>query len=97
MAYEKSGQTPTMSVIRGSSTTVLEMEDNVVDFVTICSTPWNNGQLSRYLLLSHDQLQAALLIGRNAKCDVCHYRMINVSHRATLQCCMVTLQVNLTD
>ena len=44
MPYEKSGQTPTITVIRGSSTTVLEMEHNVVDFVTIYSTPWNNGR-----------------------------------------------------
>ena len=43
MPYERSGQTPTITVIRGSSTTVLEMEHHVVDFVTICSTPWNNG------------------------------------------------------
>ena len=43
MAFEKSGQTPTITVIRGSSTTVLEMEHAVIDFVTICSTPWNNG------------------------------------------------------
>jgi len=44
MVYEKSGQTPTITVIRGSSTTVLEMEHPVVDFVTICSTPWNHGR-----------------------------------------------------
>ena len=44
MAYEKSGQTPTLTVIRGTSTTVLEMEHPVIDFVTVCSTPWNSGQ-----------------------------------------------------
>ena len=44
VAFEKSGQTPTITVIRGSSTTVLEMEHPVVDFVTICSTPWNHGR-----------------------------------------------------
>ena len=44
MAYEKSGQTPTLTVIRGTSTTVLEMEHPVIDFVTVCSTPWNSGR-----------------------------------------------------
>ena len=44
MSFEQSGQTPTITVLRGSSTTVLEMEYPVIDFVTICSTPWNSGQ-----------------------------------------------------
>jgi len=43
-AYEQSGQIPTITVLRGSSTTVLEMEHPVVDFVTVCSSPWNSGQ-----------------------------------------------------
>ena len=44
MPYEKAGHTPTITVMRGTSTTVLEMDHPVIDFVTVCSTPWNSGQ-----------------------------------------------------
>jgi syntaxin-binding protein 5 len=43
MPIEKAGHTPTMTIMRGSSTTVLEMDHTVIDFVAVCSTPWNNG------------------------------------------------------
>ena len=43
MPYDKASRTPSLTVIQAKSTTVLEMEHNVVDFLTLCSTPYNNG------------------------------------------------------
>ncbi|PVD28623.1 hypothetical protein C0Q70_11216 [Pomacea canaliculata] len=40
MSYDRSGRTPSITVMTGKSTTVLEMEHSVVDFVTLCETPW---------------------------------------------------------
>lgn len=37
-------QTPSLTVMHGNNMTVLEMEHAVVDFVTLCSTPYNNGK-----------------------------------------------------
>jgi len=34
---------PSLTVMRGNNMTVLEMEHDVVDFVTLSSTPWNSG------------------------------------------------------
>ena len=46
MSYDRTGRTPSITVMAGKSTTVLEMEHNVVDFVSLCDTPWVNGRLS---------------------------------------------------
>ena len=35
---------PSLTVMKGNNMTVLEMEHDVVDFVTLSSTPWNSGQ-----------------------------------------------------
>jgi len=43
MPAEKVGQTPTLTIMHGSNTTVLEMEYQIIDFAVLCSTPWNNG------------------------------------------------------
>ena len=43
MAYEKGVNTPSLTVIHGKSTTVLEMEHKVIDFITLCPTPWTTG------------------------------------------------------
>ena len=43
MPYDKASRTPSLTVMQAKSTTVLEMEHNVVDFLTLCSTPYNNG------------------------------------------------------
>ena len=34
---------PSLTVMKGNNMTVLEMEHEVVDFVTLSSTPWNSG------------------------------------------------------
>ena len=44
MPYDKASRTPSLTVMHAKNTTVLEMEHNVVDFLTLCSTPWNNGK-----------------------------------------------------
>lgn len=44
LTYDKAGRTPSITVIHGKTTTVLEMEHNVVDFITLCGTPWKHGE-----------------------------------------------------
>lgn len=45
LTYDKAGRTPSITVINGKTTTVLEMEHNVVDFITLCESPWVSGEL----------------------------------------------------
>ncbi|GBP86146.1 Syntaxin-binding protein 5-like [Eumeta japonica] len=40
---DKAGRTHSITVLNGKSTTVLEMEHSVVDFVTLCESPWTAG------------------------------------------------------
>lgn len=42
---EKGGKSPCITVLQGKATTVLEMEHPVVDFITICETPWPSGTI----------------------------------------------------
>ncbi|XP_057339579.1 syntaxin-binding protein 5 isoform X9 [Microplitis mediator] len=42
LAYEATGRTPSITVIQGKTTTVLEMEHNVVDFITLCDSPYTS-------------------------------------------------------
>lgn len=44
MPCDKASRTPSLTVMHAKNTTVLEMEHNVVDFLTLCSTPWNSGE-----------------------------------------------------
>lgn len=43
LAQDTTGRTPSITVIHGKTTTVLEMEHNVVDFITLCDSPWASG------------------------------------------------------
>lgn len=43
MSYDRAGRTPCITVMTGKTTTVLEMEHTVIDFVVLCDTPWQNG------------------------------------------------------
>ena len=45
LAYDTTGRTPSITVIHGKTTTVLEMEHNVIDFITLCENPWTSGTL----------------------------------------------------
>ncbi|KAF4520106.1 hypothetical protein B566_EDAN010336, partial [Ephemera danica] len=40
LPYDKAGRAPSITVMHGKTTTVLEMEHNVVDFITLCESPW---------------------------------------------------------
>lgn len=40
---DKAGRTHSITVLNGKSTTVLEMEHAVVDFVTLCESPHTAG------------------------------------------------------
>ena len=56
MSYDRAGRTPCITVMTGKTTTVLEMEYNVVDFVVLCETPWQNGKLKQKKIVSiYDQ------------------------------------------
>ena len=43
MPYDRAMRSPALTVMHGKSTTVLEMEHNVIDFLTLSTTPWDNG------------------------------------------------------
>ena len=42
---------PSMTVMTGKSTTVLEMEHAVVDFVVLCETPWSHDFQDPYAIV----------------------------------------------
>nr|XP_034331934.1 syntaxin-binding protein 5-like isoform X7 [Crassostrea gigas] len=57
MSYDRAGRTPSITVMNGKSTTALEMEHNIVDFVVLCETPWQNDFQEPYaivVLLQYD-------------------------------------------
>ncbi|GFN93733.1 syntaxin-binding protein 5 [Plakobranchus ocellatus] len=51
MSYDRTGRTPSITVMAGKSTFVLEMEHNVVDFVSLCDTPWVNDFQDPYAIV----------------------------------------------
>ncbi|RUS70838.1 hypothetical protein EGW08_021397, partial [Elysia chlorotica] len=51
MSFDRTGRTPSITVMAGKSTTVLEMEHNVVDFVSLCDTPWVNDFQDPYAIV----------------------------------------------
>ncbi len=44
LPYDETGQMPSVTVLRGKSTTVLEMEHSIVTFVTLCDSPYISGE-----------------------------------------------------
>ncbi|XP_037026071.1 syntaxin-binding protein 5 isoform X4 [Bradysia coprophila] len=64
LSMEKGGKSPCITVLQGKSTTVLEMEHPVVDFVTICESPWASDMQEPYaiaVLLQNDLVLIDLL------------------------------------
>lgn len=49
MAFDKGNQNPCVTVIHGKTTTVLEMEHSIIDFITLCETPWPSGESFYYV------------------------------------------------
>ncbi|XP_023224869.1 syntaxin-binding protein 5-like [Centruroides sculpturatus] len=43
LPYDRTGQSPSLTIIHGKVTTVLEMEHSIIDFITLCETPWQSG------------------------------------------------------
>lgn len=42
LPYDRTGQSPSLTIIHGKVTTVLEMEHSIIDFITLCETPWQS-------------------------------------------------------
>ncbi|KAK2585142.1 hypothetical protein KPH14_008648 [Odynerus spinipes] len=64
LAYDTTGRTPSITVVHGKTTTVLEMEHNVVDFMTLCDSPWTSDFQDPYavvVLLQNDLVIIDLL------------------------------------
>ncbi|ODM93925.1 Syntaxin-binding protein 5 [Orchesella cincta] len=41
LTADRAGKTPSLTVIHGKTTTVLEMEHNVLDFIPVCESQWD--------------------------------------------------------
>ncbi len=52
LTVDRAGRTPSLTVIHGKTTTVLEMEHNVLDFVVLSESQWESG-MSMSLLISY--------------------------------------------
>ncbi|XP_011500953.1 PREDICTED: syntaxin-binding protein 5 [Ceratosolen solmsi marchali] len=64
LAFDSTGRTPSITVIQGKTTTVLEMEQNIVDFITLCDSPWSSDFQDPYavvVLLQNDLVVIDLL------------------------------------
>ncbi|XP_031627053.1 syntaxin-binding protein 5 isoform X9 [Contarinia nasturtii] len=64
LSVERDGKSPCITVLQGRSTTVLEMEHPVVDFITICESPWSSDMQEPYaiaVLLQNDLVLIDLL------------------------------------
>lgn len=42
---DSAGRIPSITVMHGKSTTVLEMEHNIIDFITLCENPFVGGKV----------------------------------------------------
>lgn len=47
LSYDTVGRRACLTVMHGKSTTVLEMDFPIVDFLTLCETPYPNGELQK--------------------------------------------------
>lgn len=46
LSYDTVGRRPCLTIMHGKSTAVLEMDYPIVDFLTLCETPYPNGAFS---------------------------------------------------
>ncbi|XP_035208337.1 syntaxin-binding protein 5-like isoform X1 [Stegodyphus dumicola] len=51
MSFDKGSQNPCVTVIHGKTTTVLEMEHSIIDFITLCETPWPSDYQDPYAIV----------------------------------------------
>lgn len=47
MPYDQAGRTPSITVVHSKTTTVLEMEHPIVDFITLSESPYTSGETDR--------------------------------------------------
>lgn len=48
LSYDTVGRRPCLTVMHGKSTAVLEMDYSIVDFLTLCETPYPNGKFCTF-------------------------------------------------
>lgn len=48
LSYDTVGRRPCLTVMHGKSTAVLEMDYSIVDFLTLCETPYPSGRSEIY-------------------------------------------------
>ncbi|KAK4881718.1 hypothetical protein RN001_005037 [Aquatica leii] len=51
MPYDQAGRTPSITVVHSKTTTVLEMEHNVIDFITLCESPYSSEMQEPYAII----------------------------------------------
>ncbi|CAG9815268.1 unnamed protein product [Phaedon cochleariae] len=52
MPYDQANRTPCITVVYSKTTTVLEMEHNVIDFVTLCESPYASELQEPYAIIA---------------------------------------------
>lgn len=52
LSYDTVGRRACLTVMHGKSTAVLEMDYPIVDFLTLCETPYPNGELQHFTLVT---------------------------------------------
>ncbi|XP_069961369.1 syntaxin-binding protein 5 isoform X2 [Cherax quadricarinatus] len=87
LTNDRAGRTPSITVIQGKTTTVLEMEHNVVDFTTLCETPYASEFAEPYALvvLLHNDLVVVDLHTQGYPCFENPYSMD--LHESPVTCC----------
>ncbi|XP_076289670.1 syntaxin-binding protein tomosyn isoform X5 [Lasioglossum baleicum] len=87
LAYDTTGRTPSITVIHGKTTTVLEMEHNVIDFITLCENPWTSDYQEPYavVVLLHNDLVVIDLLTPGFPCFENPYPMD--IHESPVTCC----------
>ncbi|XP_071449557.1 syntaxin-binding protein 5 isoform X3 [Hetaerina americana] len=87
LTYDKAGRTPSITVIHGKTTTVLEMEHNVVDFITLCESPWPSDFQDPHaiVVLLHNDVVVIDLLTPGYPCFQNPYPMD--VHEAAVTCC----------
>lgn len=76
LSYDTVGRRACLTVMHGKSTAVLEMDYPIVDFLTLCETPYPNGELQRctvagvgsYCMLLAEQHISFLRFSRTVCC-----------------------------
>uniref|UniRef100_A0A8D8ZUQ5 Syntaxin-binding protein 5-like n=2 Tax=Cacopsylla melanoneura TaxID=428564 RepID=A0A8D8ZUQ5_9HEMI len=88
LTYDKAGRSPSISVMHNKTTTVLEMEHNVVDFVTLCESPYICEMQEPYaiVVLLHNDLVVIDLLTPGFPCFENPYPMD--IHESPVTCCV---------